>query len=242
MTLWGFVALCCWGGALLLGNVSPLLPAGLLSGLHASRMEGATIGQLRSQVAALSEETRRMRSENNLLVARFDRTEQADRETLRRIGALEVSLPAAIEARSAQPTPSIDTMPTASIGDRVVTFDADGGSVSVVQKPLFPTRPVETSGTTQTALADPAAFGVLLGFPVPAEEAEARWQEVAAKVGTLLIGMVPLLQQAEDGMVRLVAGPMPAGSDAEQLCQRMDLVGIPCETTAFVGEALPLLN
>lgn len=242
MTLWGFVALCCWGGALLLGNVSPLLPAGLLSGLHASRMEGATIGQLRSQVAALSEETRRMRSENNLLVARFDRTEQADRETLRRIGALEVSLPAAIEARSAQPTPSIDTMPTASIGDRVVTFDADGGSVSVVQKPLFPARPVELSGTTQTALADPAAFGVLLGFPVPAEEAEARWQEVAAKVGTLLIGMVPLLQQAEDGMVRLVAGPMPAGSDAEQLCQRMDLVGIPCETTAFVGEALPLLN
>lgn len=243
VTMWGVVALCCWGGAVLLSNVSPLLPAGLLAGLHASRMEGATAAQLRTQVAALSEETRRMRSENNLLVARFDRAEQADRDALRRIGALEISLPDAIEARSAPPTPGIDSMPTASIGgDRVVTFDADGGSVSVVQKPLFPARPVELSGTTETALADPAAFGVLLGFAVPADEAEARWQEIAAKVGTLLIGMVPLLQQAEDGTVRVVAGPLPAGSDADQLCQRMDLVGIPCETTPFVGEALPLLN
>ncbi len=243
MTVWGVVALCCWGGALLLGNISPLLPAGLLSGLHASRMEGATVTQLRTQVAALADETRRMRSENNLLVARFDRAEQSDREALRRIGALEISLPEAIEARSAQPAPGIDSMPTASIGgDRVVTFDADGGSVSIVQKPLFPAKPVGAEEVSEAALADPEAFGVILGFPMPPEDIEARWQEIAAKVGTLLIGMVPLQQESEDGMLRLVAGPLSASSDAEQLCQRMDMVGIPCETTPFVGDALPLLN
>lgn len=243
VTLWGIVALCCWGGAVMLANVSAVLPTSLLSGLHASRLEGSTISQLRTQVAALAEETRRMRSENNLLVARFDRAEQTNKETARRIGAIEVSLPAALEAKANQENPGIDTMPTASIGGgKPVTFDAEGGSVSVVQKPLFPARSV-TSVTSETALADPSAFGLALGFAVPADEAEARWQEYAAKVGTLLIGLVPLLQPAEgeDG-VRIIAGPIADQAQAAQLCSRMDQVGIPCEPTSFTGENLPLLN
>jgi hypothetical protein len=243
VTLWGLVALCCWGGAVMLANISAVLPMSFLSGLHASRLEGSTIAQLRMQVTELADETRRMRSENNLLVSRFDRAEQASKETVRRIGAIEISLPDAFEARAATTGPGIDSMPTASIGGgRSVTFDADGGSVSVVQKPLFPARSV-TAEVNEAALADPSAFGLALGFPLPADEAEARWQEYAAKVGTLLIGLVPLLQPAEDAEgVRIIAGPIADRTQAEQLCSRMDQVGIPCEASSFTGDALPLLN
>lgn len=245
VTLWGIVALCCWGAAVLLANVSAIVPSSVFAGLHTSRMDGATIGQLRTQVATLTEESRRMRSENNLLLQRFDRAEAATREAVQRIGALEVSVPAALETRTGDGGVGIDRMPTASIGSgNVVSFDAEGGSVSVVQKPLVTEAPL--SGPMRQAaepFAGPEAYGLALGFPVQAEDAEAQWQSLAAKVGTLLLGLAPLLQdvEGEDGK-RIVAGPVTDRAQAEQLCVRMDRVGIPCEAKPFTGDPLPLLN
>jgi hypothetical protein len=244
VTLWGIVALCCWGGAVLLANISAVVPAGVFSGLHASRMEGATVNQLRTQLVALTEESKRMRNENNLLLQRFDRAEEANKIAARRIGALEVSLPAALEAQGDSGGVGIDRMPTASIGGgKVMSFDADGGSVSVVQKPLVTEGPTTETSATPFPYANADAYGLALGFPVYAEDAEAQWQSLAAKVGTLLIGLAPLLQDVEgsDGK-QIVAGPVTDRAQAEQLCVRMDRVGIPCTPRPFAGDPLPLLN
>ena len=245
VTLWGIVALCCWGAAVLLANISAIVPNGVFAGLHASRLEGATVSQLRTQVVAMAEENRRMRSENNLLLQRFDRAEEASKESARRIGALEISLPAALETRTSSTGVGNDRMPTASIGsDNAVSFDADGGSVSVVQKPLVTDNPLNTTTTATVPAADPDAFGLALGFPIREEDAEAQWQSLAAKVGTLLLGLAPLLQDVdgEADSKRIVAGPVTDRAQAEQLCVRMDRVGIPCEPRPFSGAPLPLLN
>lgn len=245
VTLWGVVALCCWGAAVLLANVSALVPSSVFAGLHVSRLDGGTVAQLRSQVAALTEESRRMRNENNLLLQRFDRAEAATREAAQRIGAVEVSLPSALEART-EASPGIDRMPTASIGnDNAVSFDAEGGSVSVTQKPLVTEPPGQTSLVQEPAVPRPLpdAYGLALGFPVAEADAEAQWQSLADKVGTLLIGLAPLLQEIEGSDDKLiVAGPLSDRAEAEQLCVRMDRVGIPCEPKPFEGQPLPLLN
>lgn len=231
---------------MLLANVSALVPTSVFSALHASRLDGSTVAQLRTQVATLSDEAKRMRSENNLLLQRFDRTEEASKETVRRLGALEVSLPAAMETRSGGTAPGIDRMPTASIGGQgnAVSFDAEGGSVSVVQKPLLQDAPrASTASDAAAPRSDANAFGLALGFPIAAEDAEAQWQSLAAKVGTLLLGLAPLLQDVEGTDSKLIiAGPVTDKAQAEQLCVRMDRVGIPCEARPFQGEPLPLLN
>lgn len=244
VTMWGIVALCCWGGAVLLANVSAIVPSGVFSALHASRLDGSTVAQLRTQVATLGEEAKRMRAENNLLLQRFDRAEESNKEAVRRIGALEVSMPNAIETRSGSAGPGIDRMPTASIGENAISFDAQGGSVSVVRKPLVQDAPpVEQMPDAVAPVTDASAFGLALGFPIAPDDAEAQWQSLAAKVGTLLLGLAPLLQDVdgEEGKI-IVAGPVTDRAQAEQLCIRMDRVGIPCEPKPFQGEPLPLLN
>lgn len=231
---------------MLLANVSAIVPSSVFAGLHASRLDGGTVAQLRTQVAALTEESRRMRNENNLLLQRFDRAETATKEAVQRIGALEISVPTALETRTGDAAPGIDRMPTASIGDgNTVSFDADGGSVSVAQKPLVTETPGQTPLVTEPAAPRPLphAYGLALGLPVPESDAEVQWQSLAAKVGTLLIGLAPLLQEVEgSGDKVIVAGPVSDRAEAEQLCVRMDRVGIRCEPTPFQGEPLPLLN
>lgn len=244
VTRWGIVALVCWGGAVLLANVSALIPTSVFAGLHASRLEGVTLAQLRTEYVALSDESQRMRRENNLLLQRFDRSEEQDRMVTARVGALEVSLPRSLERSGS--SSMIDTNSvTASIGEgRVVSFDAEGGSVSVVQKPMIANAPAIMAETTEMApAADPNAFGLALGFPIAPEDAEAQWQSLAAKVGTLLIGLAPVMANVDgsDG-VEIIAGPIADRGQAEQLCTRMDRVGIPCKAKPYRGEPLPLLN
>ncbi len=245
VTLWGIVALCCWGGAVLLANVSAIVPSSVFSALHASRLDGSTVAQLRTQVATLGDEAKRMRAENNLLLQRFDRAEEVNKDAMRRIGALEVSMPNAIETRTGSAGPGIDRMPTASIGENAISFDAQGGSVSVVRKPLVQDMPqIEQMPEAVAApRTDSSAYGLALGFPIAPDDAEAQWQSLAAKVGTLLLGLAPLLQDVDgqDGKI-IVAGPVTDRAQAEQLCIRMDRVGIPCEPKPFQGEPLPLLN
>ena len=87
------------------------------------------------------------------------------------------------------------------------------------------------------------APGIALGFPVTADAAEAQWQEMLAQVGTMLVGLSPVLADKEgaDGKV-LVAGPLLDKASAIELCARMDKAGIPCEPTDYAGQPLPLLN
>src|SRR5690606_4412121 len=241
VTFWGVVALVCCGAAVLSANIAAVVPTGLFAGLHTSRADGSTIIQLRAQVADLTEESVRMRRENNMLLQRFTLAEQARNEVTRRVGALEVSLPDLLEKL---PTNTgIDRSVTASIVEEPTqAFDADGGSVAVQQKPLLPratlTALVPEMPAAPAASAD--AYAIALGFPVPGDQAEGRWQELSARVGTLLLGLAPLLQDTGDGVGSLlVAGPVDTATQADALCGRLDLVGIPCRTVRYTGEPLP---
>ena len=232
---------------MLSANLSALVPASVLGALHASRLEGGTINQLRSQVAELEQESQRMRRENNLLLQRFTMAEQASGEVTRRVGALEVTVPQLLDRTVGGP--QIDQSMTGSIGEgEVLSFEAEGGSVSVQQKPLVVPAQQGLREDSSTQAEQPAvvmadAYGLALGFPVEAEDAEAQWQSLTAKVGTLLIGMAPLLAPV-DGSTgqQIVAGPLGSRSEAEELCGRMDRVGIPCVPASYEGKVLPLLN
>lgn len=232
---------------MLSANLSALVPASVLGALHASRLEGGTINQLRSQVAELEQESQRMRRENNVLLQRFTMAEQASGEVTRRVGALEVTVPQLLDRTVGGP--QIDQSMTGSIGEgEILSFEAEGGSVSVQQKPLVVPAQQGLREDSSTQAEQPAvftadAYGLALGFPVEMEDAEAQWQSLTAKVGTLLIGMAPLLAPV-DGSTgqQIVAGPLGSRSEAEELCSRMDRVGIPCVPASYEGEVLPLLN
>jgi hypothetical protein len=246
VTLWGIIAMGCWAAAIFLGNVSALVPANVLAGLHASRLDGGTVNQLRVQVAAIASENDRMRRENNLLIRRLDMQQQTQGDVARRVGALEVSLPNIVERLPE--TASIDNSATASIASgTLLSFDADGGSVTVERKPLIAIQSGGRPRTAETAAPavayDGSAMGVALGFPIEAGDGEVHWQNLLGKVGTLLIGLQPVLAEAPGitGML-VIAGPLETASQAAELCGRLDKVGIPCEPTAFKGEPLPLLN
>lgn len=248
VTRWGITALAIWGGAVLGANLSGLVPPSVYAALHASRLEGASISQLRTQVAALEAESARVKRENSQLLARFNLNEDSTAAITKRVGALEVSIPKLVEQQLAATQP-IDRTPTGSI-DKPITFEVDGGTVEVRQQPLSPGvpevkfRPVPLAPAMPAQLVpDGSAVGIALGFPVAADEAEARWQELLAQAGTMLMGLNPVLAAADGTSNKLlVAGPITDKASALDLCKRLDRQGIPCQTQPYAGDPLPLLN
>lgn len=247
VTVWGIIALGVWAVAILSANLSGIIPAGVYGALHASRLEGSTLNQLRTQVSALEEEAARAKREAAQLLQRFSLSEEATGSVTQRVGALEVSLPRLLE--QGQTTKAIDSMSTGSIdGGKRLTFEADGGTVAVQQRPLVPgsgevklkvvplsksmPASISTSGATQ---------GIAIGFPVVPESAEAQWQEMLAQFGSMLIGMSPVLAD-QGGSTVLVAGPVIDKASAIDLCAQLDKMGVPCQPAPFAGEPVPLLN
>ena len=258
VTVWGMITLGIWAVAVLGANVSGIVPQGVFAALHASRLDGGTLNQLRGQVATLEEEAARMRRENNQLLQRFAMNEDAAGAVTRRVGALEVSVPKLLEEqRVALVAPqAIDPTATGSISSsKVLTFDVEGGSVAVQQKPLGPAGeprfaivPLDDSIPAEIqrlAVVDPAqpVLGVALGFPVDVADAEAAWQELLARAGDTLVGLSPLLSEPDaTGARRIVAGPATDTFAAQELCSRLDALGTPCEPAPFTGDPMPLLN
>lgn len=258
ITVWGMITLGIWAVAVLGANISGVVPQGVFAALHASRLDGGTLNQLRGQVATLEQEASRMRRENNQLLQRFTMNEDAAGAVTRRVGALEVSVPKLLEERrvAAAPPQALDPTATGSIGaGKVVTFEVEGGSVAVQQKPMsqsgeprFSVVPLGDdipAAIPRLATLDPAqpALGVALGFPVSATDAEASWQDLLARAGDALGGLTPLLSPPDAaGARRIIAGPAADQSAAQELCSRLDAVGTPCEPAPFTGDPMPLLN
>jgi len=250
VTFWGVFALATWGVAVLGANLSALIPDAVFGGLHASRLGGATLNQLRGEVDALTTQAAELRQENTVLVQRFMVNEQAGGEVTRRVGALELTVPKILE--SLNNGSGVDpTTVTASTGSTARSFDADGGTVSVMTSPL-PGAAGPAPVTREQAMPKPlsadvapdaASFGVALGPPIDADEAKADWQGMTGKVGTLLLGLGPILGHVEGGSGRrLVAGPIASEADAQELCGRMAKVGVACQTVTFIGDPVPLGN
>jgi hypothetical protein len=251
VTMWGIVALGIWAVAILGANLSGLIPSSVYGALHASRLEGSTLNQLRTQVATLEEETTRMKRDNTQLLQRFTMNEEAAGAVTKRVGALEVSVPKILEqAQTEARRAAIDTTTTGSITPgKTLTFETEGGTVAVQQRPLTPgsndvkLKVVPLEPPMPLAIPDGTVPGIALGFPLRADTAEAQWQELLAQVGTMLVGLSPVLadQDGTDGKI-IVAGPLVDRASAIELCARLDRVGVPCEPTSYAGQPVPLLN
>ena len=248
---WAVFALLVWAVAILGGSISSLIPNTVLGGLHASRLDGANMNQLRSQVADLQSRTAELTQQNLVLLQRVGLSEQSNGEIARRVGSLEVTVPQVVEALNS-PSKVDRGAVTASTGTRPVTsFDADGGSVSFTTTPMpgiKTPRPATMQLmpkplTPNVATPDASAFGIALGPPIDENQAQDAWQGVNAQVGTLLLGLAPILGKVEGGSGRrLVAGPLNTEAEARELCGRMAKVGIACASVPFIGDQLPLLD
>lgn len=252
VTLWGGAALLCWALAVLAANLSALMPTSVLMGLHASRVDGGTLNQLRGQVAGLEADAARLRRETAALERRFEMAMEQSGTVTQRVGALEASLPRVLE--SLQAAQRIDrSAVTASTGaEGPQHLPAEGGSVVVRQRPLQPDSaarealaplPMPAPLDLTALAATPESLGIALGGTVAPADAEAEWQRLEARVGTLLIGLGPLLEQpGSDGRVRLLAGPVAGAAEAEALCTHLKMVAVACSPATFAGTPLPGAN
>ncbi|MEO6394696.1 MAG: hypothetical protein ABIO40_02155 [Devosia sp.] len=240
MNLWGIVALVMWGVAVLGANVSALIPENVFAGLHATRLEGASVNQLKSQVAALETETGALKLENRALMQRAMLSDQSDGEVTRRVGALEMSIPKLLEAIPQDALVDNSTL-TASLGKPPILLEAEGGSVAVTTQPMAPARSSAAETAPLQAMPQPLAgsVGLALGGPFSPGTAPEVWASLTTRAGVLLIGLTPLIGNME-GMAakRLIAGPVRE-SEASGLCGRFAKAGIACSVVPYTGAALP---
>lgn len=248
VTIWGIVALVLSGIAVMGANVSALMPRDLLAGLHKTRIEGASVDQMRTQLAELREEQMRLKRETGVLTARFALGEQQGSDITRRVGALEVSLPRLLEA--VPDSANIDRSNlTAAIGQApALVYQAEGGSVVVRQQPMAEAQPAPAAEQPLPApvqqlaaipLPNEREFGIALGPAIAFDQAPAAWQDLSMKLGPLLFGLAPLLvDEANSDRQRIVVGPISQLSEATALCARLERLSISCLPMPFTGTPL----
>ena len=100
------------------------------------------------------------------------------------------------------------------------------------------------SGNLLANVKSPARqqYGIVIGKALQAKDAKAAWRDLSAKIGMLLIGLVPRVSDPQqDGKNRIIAGPIDDYSEAEMLCGRIIRVGIDCLPVRYeTGTLLPL--
>ncbi|WP_417309540.1 hypothetical protein [Devosia sp.] len=267
VTIWGMVALACWAVAVLGANLSAMLPESIKGALHASRMDGGSINQLRGRIATLEERAAQLRRENEQLTQRFSRSENLMADATKRIGALEIAVPDLVEAQNRlaatppapvpepevvaeqtevaalDPEVEIDETATGSVdSEGREVFEVEGGSVAVVTRPL-------PLGDGELAVPPPLGdgfstqlFGVAIGLPLARGEAEARWHDYQAVAGPMLEGLVAVAMPSDFGGINLVAGPLPDVVASAELCSRLDRIGIVCSVSPFEGTPVATVN
>ncbi len=244
MTTWGIVALVLAGIAVMGANMSALMPQSLLAGLHKTRIGGASLEQLRGQVADLREETQRLRRENSVLAARFALEEQQGNEVTRRVGALEVSLPRLLEALPDNAGVDLSNL-TASIGGAALVYEADGGTVEVRQQPMAGVQPSDqplpapVQQVATSAAPSQTGYGIALGPSVGVEQAPDAWRDLSMKLGPLLFGLAPMLaDESNSDEKRIIVGPITQLSEATALCARLERLSVSCLPMPFTGTPL----
>jgi hypothetical protein len=82
--------------------------------------------------------------------------------------------------------------------------------------------------------AEPAV-GIAVGAPVEPARAFAAWQDLAARIGVLLVGTSPVLAENSGGGEVLVAGPIESIATANRLCKEIVAAGIACKPVSYAG-------
>lgn len=246
VTTWGIVALVMGGIAVMSANVSAILPQGMLSGLHKTRIEGASVEQLRVQVSELRSQSINLKRDYDTLNARFSLGEQQGSEVIRRVGALEVSLPNLLENRPSSPGVDRSNFTAGIGGDPALVYETDGGSVMVRQQPMAEVQgagadrqplpaPIETAAVAPST----APYGIALGPAVASDQADEAWRDLNMKLGPLLFGMAPVLaEESESNDRRIIVGPLNQLDEATALCTRLERVSVACMPVPYAGTPL----
>ena len=100
--------------------------------------------------------------------------------------------------------------------------------------------PVALAPAPPQAHPDVKAIGVAIGGPMQPSDALAGWQQIAERVGVMLVGMSPLLADDPAGSPGkvLVAGPVASIAVATKLCAAIDHSGLNCTPMPYVGAEL----
>ncbi|MCB9993466.1 MAG: hypothetical protein H6873_07395 [Hyphomicrobiaceae bacterium] len=266
---WAFLAMFAGGLAVISGVLALVLPPNLTAVLHAERGGSVNNAQLLAQLEQMRSDQDRIIRENEQLRTRVAELEKQRGQVAERVGALETAIPMLLEA--VPPDAQIDrSLVTSAIGvdDSSQKYDAEGGSVSIVRRPLFAIdpnanqdmpsslsdiampqelEPVPVTTLPQIAVAVPQAnivtatdFGIALGDSlgpidsVAELDAEIAWQTVLNKAGLLMIGLEPALSDPDGtGRARIVAGPITDYASAEDICARVNILGIPCAPVRY---------
>ncbi len=207
LTFWGISALVAAGIAVLSTTISGFLPDGVLGGLHANRLQGGTLNQLRAQVEQLTSEQVRLQRQSDQLRSQLSLAERSSNQVGQRVSALESSIPLLLEV--VPPGAEIDPYSiTASIEEEAgEVFEVEGGSVSIVQTPLF-----EDDGSDEDGGMDPLAQPVPdMLAPLPGTLVES-----SMSVGDQLAGLSDPAINSEVGLPGAsgTAGPAQTPSTA----------------------------
>lgn len=251
---WGIAALVCGAVAVVAANLSALLPAHALGGLHAPYREGGSFNQMRAQLAELEQDRNRIMSDYRTLLSRFNLLDDDGNEIIRRLAAVEMSLPLLIESlplNSDIDRSLLTASITATAGE---VYEVDGGGMVVRYSPLFddlaakpptdqpmpPTLPRDIVAPVTTAPSvDIGLQGIAVGAVMPSAQAIAAWSDIESAAGLLLLGTAPLLASAEGAEeTRIVLGPLPDLASAQALCLRMERLEVPCDPAPYEGRPL----
>lgn len=236
---WGIAALVCGAIAIVSANLSPLIPQNAIAALHATRLEGGNFNQLRAGMAEMRTENVRLAREARTVLTRLNLLDDDKGEMIRRLAAVERSLPLLIE--SLPVGTDIDrSLLTASIAaTSPEVYEADGGIVIVRRSALF-------DGLEDTPLDQPmpprieGAYGIALGPEILREGAERDRSEIVARTGVVLAGLSFVLGEVNEAAnARIIAGPLAGFEDAHILCEPIIVMGIACEPVPYEGAAWP---
>lgn len=254
---WAIAALVCGGLAVFSANVGRFVPTAMINGFHATHHQAASMDQLRTLVVDLRQANGTMAAEYRALMNRFNLLDDDSGEVIRRLAAVENSLPLLIESLplSTDIDRSLLTASIASAGGEV--YAVEGGEIVIRQSPLFdglvdeatveqpmppalaPVEPVGINDSRQP-MADLSLIGIAIGPEVDEAGLAGAYDEIVTAAGPLLLGTAPLLGEAGDGTNRILIGPLPDSGSADVLCDRLDRIGIACEPADYQGRAWPL--
>lgn|GEM_PF-5312669 len=188
VTTWGVVALVCGGLALLTANISALVPDSVFAGLHSTRLGGATVNEMHSELSNVEDEQARLRATSAELSNRLDGADHDFTTVRQRISALEVTVPTITEALNTRAqTAGVDqTLVTGSIGSPPLSFSKpvrgpeDTDSVTVTRTPLLPAmqQPATAQPMPQALTAQPAPVQPA-GTPSSTHTSPTLWAEAA---------------------------------------------------------------
>ncbi|VAW17084.1 hypothetical protein MNBD_ALPHA12-183, partial [hydrothermal vent metagenome] len=97
VSFWGVAAMLSGALAMLSLTLAAVLPSSFIGGLHASRLSGGSINQLMAQVSRLNERQTQMLAQTNQMRTRLSMAERGNGEVIRRVGALETTIPMLLE-------------------------------------------------------------------------------------------------------------------------------------------------